>query len=149
MLNPGFVKARSRARRRAMQALYQWQMSGNDLQDIDQQFQMELDTSKLDMDYFRELLHEVPAHLNELDALLSPHMERPLENVDPVEQAILRIAAYELSKRLDVPFRVVLNEAVELCKKFGATKSHAFVNGVLDKVAQQLRKEELGAPQPK
>ncbi len=138
------VRARSWARRYAMQALYQWQLTGHDLHVIDAQFLEEQDMGKVDQDYFRELLHRVPAHLEAINSTLTPYLERPLEQVDPVEKAVLWIAAYEFLKRPDIPYRVVINEAVELAKLFGADQGHRFVNGVLDKTAQVARPEEIG-----
>lgn len=138
-------RARSRARQRAMQALYQWQIGGQDLADIEAQFLADQDMEGCDLDYFRELLHKTPAHLDVLDAAISPHLDRSVEQVDPVERAILRLGAYELKFRIDIPYRVAINEAVELAKRFGAEQSHRYINGVLDKVAQDLRKVEVEA----
>lgn len=137
--------ARSRARRLAMQGLYEWQISDNVPQDIlkgyQQQRQQEIKDA--DVEYFQTLLFGVPNHLDELDQALSPHVSRPLKEVDPVELAILRQAAYELIYRLDVPYRVVINEAVELAKVFGAESGHKFVNGILDKLAANVRSAEV------
>lgn len=134
--------ARSRARRAAVQALYQWQISGTDLNEIDKQFKQEQDMSRVDMAYFVELLHKIPAQLDELDQQLTPFIDRPMDQIDPVERAILRIGVYELSNRLEIPYRVILNEAVQLTKTFGASGSYKYVNGVLDKAAAKLRKIE-------
>lgn len=142
-LNPQHAKRR--ARKSAMQALYQWQMSGQSLSDIEQQFRLEQDMSKVDLDYFHELLHQVPAVLDEVDEVLSKHVDRTIMEVDPVERAILRIGAYELKYRPDIPYRVVLNEAIQLAKQFGATDGHKYVNGILDKLAQDLRSIEVRA----
>lgn len=131
-------KLRSRARRRALQALYQWQMAGQDLADIDRQFAEEMDMKEVDLELFRELLYGVPKQCDALDARVQPYLDRPLNQLDPVERAILRLGAYELAERLDVPVRVVINEHVELAKLFGAEQSHKYVNGVLDKVARAL-----------
>ncbi|MDD3517280.1 MAG: transcription antitermination factor NusB [Chromatiales bacterium] len=136
--------ARRRSRRLAMQALYQWQLTGYDPKDILSQFKEDEDYGKCDGEYFRDLLMQITADAPALDALLEPHLERPMDRVDPVEAAILRVAAYELRSRLDVPYRVVLNEAIDLAKKFGADQSHKFVNSALDRVAQQLRRLEMG-----
>ncbi|MFA7097466.1 MAG: transcription antitermination factor NusB [Gammaproteobacteria bacterium] len=134
---------RSRARWFAVQALYQWQLSGQNLHEIEQQFLDGHEIGKCDVEYFSELLHQVPAHLDEVDARLRPFLDRPVEEVDPVERAILRIGAYEFGFRPDVPYRVVINEAVELAKTFGAEQGHKYVNGVLDKVAKELRAVEM------
>lgn len=138
-------KARHKARRLAVQALYTWQMSGQDLVDIEGHYSLDHDMSKVDTEYFRELLHKVPAHLNELDEHISPLLDRPVDEVDPVERAILRMGSYELAFRLDVPYRVVINEAVNLAKTFGADQSHKYINGVLDGVAKKLRAVEIKA----
>lgn len=138
---PG-TRGRSLARRRALQALYQWQLAGQALGDIERQFLEEQEMQDVDLEYFRELLHGVPRHLTSLDGDLAPYLNIPLAEVDPVERAILRIAAYELGHRLDVPYRVVINEAVTLAKDFGAEQGHRFINGVLDKLAPVRRPVE-------
>lgn len=131
-------QGRQWSRRLALQAMYQWQMTGQDLDEIEVQFFGDENRRKADMGYFHELLHRVPACLEELDARLSMHLDRPISNVDPVERAVLRNACYELLFRRDIPHQVVINEAVNLTKKFGAEQGHRFVNGVLDKVVKQL-----------
>ncbi len=138
-------RARSLARERAMQALYQWQMTGQNLADIEQQFLDEQDMKSVDKGYFKELLHEVPKHIGEFDELSKDLLSRPIEQVDPVERAILRIGLYELQQRVDIPYRVVINEAVELAKNYGAEAGHKFVNGTLDKAAKSLREVEVKA----
>jgi len=138
-------KARSRARQRAVQALYQWQLTAQNLGEIETQFLEEREMGKADLEFFHELLHEVPARLDELDGLLTPLLDRPLPQVDPVERAILRMGCYELKFRLDTPYRVVINEAVELAKVFGGEQGHKYVNSVLDKVARQVRAAEVRA----
>ena len=138
-------RERSNARRRALQALYQWQLTAQNLGDIETQFLQEEDMAKTDLDYFKELLHEIPKHITELEAHCLPHVTRPMDQVDPVERAALLIGLYELQYRLDVPYRVAINEAVELAKSFGAEQGHKFVNGLLDKVAKQLRAAEFKA----
>ena len=137
--------ARKRARRLALQALYQWQLSGLDLNKIEQQFLQEQDIRRADVGYFSELLHKVPACLDELDKELVPHLDRGIEEVDPIERALLRLGAYELKFKLEVPYKVVINEGVNLAKTFGSEDSHKFINGILDKVARQLRTVELKA----
>ena len=121
--------ARSRARRRAVQALYAWERGEQDMQIAD-------------LEYFEDLLRGVEAHCKELDASLVPFIDRDIERVDPIERAVLRLAAYELKYRLDVPYRVVLNEAVEVTKRFGSEQGHTYVNGVLDKLAGATRAVE-------
>lgn len=122
-----------------MQAVYQWQMTGQPAHEIDQQFREEADLSKADSEYFHDLFHGVLSRVAELDEALSPYMDRALDHVDPVERAILRCACFELAHRPDVPYKVIINEAVELAKTFGSEQGHKFVNGVLDKVAPRLR----------
>lgn len=134
--------ARARARRYAMQALYQWDLSGVELAEIQRQFAEAEDFTRADKDYFIELLKTIPAQRESIDRHLGEFLDRPMQQVDPVERAILRIATYELLNRDDVPYRVVINEAITLTKKFGAEQSHAFVNGVLDKLAHKLRADE-------
>ena len=136
-------KGRNQARKRALQALYQWQLTGKNVSDIDREFLEEQDMEKVDVDYFQELLHKIAACVTELDGHCDSYLDRPMSQIDPVEQAILRIGAYELAFRPDIPYRVVINEAVELAKVFGAEQSHKYINGVLDKVAQQLRSIEF------
>lgn len=136
--------ARRHARRLAMQALYQWQLTAQPPQEIHNQFREDQNVERADLEYFRELLYAVVEGCAGLDAALAPHLtQRAVEEVDPVERAILRLAAYELLHRIDVPYRVVVNEAVELAKKFGAAGSHKFVNGVLDKLARDSRALEF------
>ena len=137
--------ARRRARRSAMQALYQWQLARIDLKEIEDQFLVDQDMSKVDLEYFHELLHHIPAQLDEIDHILKDHVDRPVNEIDPVERAILRIGVFELERHLEIPYRVVLSEAVQLAKQFGALDGHKYVNGVLDKVAQTSRQTEIQA----
>ena len=125
-----------------MQALYQWDLSGSNLSAIEVQFHEDEDFSSVDRDYFHELLHQVPARLDEVEAAFAPYLDRPVAEIDPVERALLRMASYELLVRLDVPYRVIINEAVNLAKKFGAEQAHKYINGVLDQAARRLRAVE-------
>ncbi|MDH5393908.1 MAG: transcription antitermination factor NusB [Gammaproteobacteria bacterium] len=143
MASPSFVKQRSLARRRAMQAIYQWQMAGNDLKEIETQYLTEQDMSKVDVDYFIELMHKVPQSIDVLDAAAEKHMDQTMEKTDPIERAIIRLSVYELMQRLDVPYKVVINEAIILAKAFGGENSHTFVNGIVDKTAHDLRQTEI------
>jgi N utilization substance protein B len=136
--------ARSRARRRALQAVYAWQMSGSTVRAVIEQFRHEQDMQVADLEYFEDLVRGVDAHRVELDAALAPFLDRDIEQVDPIERATLRLGAYELKHRPDVPYRVVLNEAIELAKRFGAEHGHTYVNGVLDKLAREWREAEAG-----
>lgn len=137
--------SRNKARQAAVQALYQWQLNAQPVSDVESDFLAGESLDGADREYFRLLVREVPQLLSQLDAHLTPHVDRPVAEIDPVERAVLRIAAYELGFRLEIPYRVVLDEAVELAKTFGAEHGHRFVNGVLDKVAAQLRSSELRA----
>lgn len=136
---------RSASRSFALQASYQWQMNQSPVNEIEAQFAVENDLSACDSMYFRELIQGVTSAAKELDALFEPLLDRSLSELDPIELTILRISSFELSKRLDVPYRVVINEGVELAKSFGATESHKYVNGILDKLAQRVRMEEIAA----
>ncbi len=138
------LAARSRARRRALQAVYAWQMSGNRIEGVIDQFRHEQDMQIADLEYFEDLVRGVARMHVELDAAFLPFLDREVERVDPIERAALRIAAYELRERPDVPYRVVINEAVETTKRFGADHGHTYVNGVLDKLAAALRSAEYG-----
>lgn len=140
------LSARSRARRRAAQAVYAWQVGGNPMRDVIEEFRHEQDMEIADLDYFEDLLRGVEKHCADLDAGLAPWLDREMAQVDPIERAILRLAAYELCHRPDVPYRVVLNEAVEVAKRFGAEHGHTYVNGVLDKAAREWRAAESGNP---
>ena len=135
-------QTRKQARKAAIQALYQWQMAEQDIGDIESQFREERQNSKIDFDYFSELLHAVPAQVDELDALIEPHVDRTMKEINPVELAIMRMSVYELKHRLDIPYRVVINEAIDLTKQFGADQGFKFVNGVLDKLSKTLRQAE-------
>jgi len=136
---------RSMARRLALQALYQWQVSGQTAADISSQFAEDQNLKGAERGYYEELLAQVPVHADELDAHLQPMLDRPLHEVDPVERAILRIGAYELAYRKEIPYRVVLNEAIELAKVFGGEQGHKYVNSILDGVAKSVRPQEVAA----
>jgi N utilization substance protein B len=138
-------QARTNARKAAVQALYQWQMTGQNLSEIERQFLEEERLKDAQRNYFTELFYGVPKNLDAIDQALSEFVDRPVDNIDPVERAILRIGAYELLNRLDMPYKVVLNESINLAKYFGADGSHRYVNGILDKIAQQKRAIEIQA----
>lgn len=141
-------RARSKARRCALQAIYQWQVGGQAIGEVESQFLAEQDLAQADIAYFSELVQCVPAHKAELDAHMAPFLDRPVAELDPVEMAILRIGICELAYHPEIPFRVVINEAVELAKVFGAEQSHRYVNGVMDKIARDLRRDELKISSP-
>lgn len=137
---------RSRARRRALQAVYQWQMTGQDATDILTQFRDAQDFSQVDEEFFEQLLRGVASGADELDAILQPYLDRPMAEVDVMERVVLRLGAWELLHCPEVPYRVVLDEAVDLAHRFGSEQGHSYVNAVLDKAARQLRAVEVGMP---
>lgn len=137
------AKARGKSRRFAMQAIYQWQMTGDSITGIKQEFFDDNNFSVIDAEYFSELVSGVASSINDIDPFLEKNMTRSVESVDPVERAILRLATYEFIHRFDVPYRVVLNEAVNIAKEYCAENSHGFVNAVLDKVAIEIRHIEV------
>jgi N utilization substance protein B len=137
--------ARRRSRRALLQAVYQWQMTGNELAGIENDLADEGALKKADREFFRELLRGVVNNVDALDALLAPVLDRKVGDLDKVEHALLRLGAYELRERIDVPFRVVIDEYVELAKVYGAEESFKYVNGVLDRLAQDLRALEHSA----
>jgi N utilization substance protein B len=135
--------ARHYARRYLIQAMYQWQVAQTPLADIENEFLRFHIEKKVDLDFFKELLHGIPAHQAEIDDEMKPFLSRSLKDIDPIELAVLRLAIYELIKRPDIPYRVVINEALELTKKFGSIEGYKFVNGVLDRVAKKTRATEI------
>lgn len=136
---------RSMARRLAMQALYQWHLTDHPAGQICLQFKDDIDYPKVDSAYFDRIVHEVIARHEELDGYLAPHIVRGIETLDPVSHAVLQIAAWEMVFEPSVPFKVVINEAVSLTKKFGATDAYKMINGVVDKLASQFRAMESKA----
>jgi N utilization substance protein B len=144
--NDTSITSRHNARHYALQAMYQWQMTGASLTDIENEFlQMHVE-KKIDLDYFKELIHGIPEHQEDIDNAIKPFLSRSMRDIDPVELAVLRLATYELMKRPELPYRVIINEALELAKKFGSVEGYKFVNGVLDKIAKQIRAVEIGMP---
>ncbi len=133
---------RSRARRRALQAIYAWQISGGNAESLLAQFAHEQAHEIADLAYFEGLLRGVLDNRRDLDEALAPFVDRAVEEVDAIERAVLRVAAYELRYRQDVPYRVVINEAIETAKRFGSEHGHTYVNGVLDRAALEWRKTE-------
>ncbi len=136
---------RHRARELALQGIYQWRVSGSDASEIEKHMQAEKNLGRYDKGMFSRLLHGALAQHCDVEALLAPHLDRPLADLSPVEFAVLLLGAFELSQQLDVPYKVVINEAVELAKTFGGTDGHKYVNGVLDKLAPQVRAAEFAA----
>lgn len=145
-VEPAFTPAaRRKARHYGMQALYQWQMTKDPVRDIELQFLSDYDFEKVDVEYFHDIVHHVPASVEELEEAFKPYLDRDISDLDPIELSLLRLGSYELVKRIDIPYKVVINEAVALAKKFGATDGHKYINGVLDKLAQQARAVEVNA----
>lgn len=135
--------ARRNARFYALQAMYQWQVSQNPVTEIVDDFLINHIKKKTDIEYFKELVQSIPKKTEELDQHMTPFLRRPLNELDPVELAILRLGIYELVYRLDIPYRVSINESLELTKQFGSIEGYKFVNGILDQVAQKTRTQEL------
>lgn len=133
---------RRKARELAVQAVYSWQISQNSVNDIEVNFITDNAKRRFDIEYFQLLLRGVTTNVERLDQAISPHVDRPLDDIDHVEKAILRVAVFELSDCQEVPYRVVINEAIELAKSFAADDSHKFVNGVLDKVVKLVRSQD-------
>ncbi|MBU2979063.1 transcription antitermination factor NusB [Alteromonas sp. C1M14] len=136
------VSARHKARELALQGVYSWQMSKNDIEQVELTLATSNDMQKVDMVYFQALLRGVAENVDTLDIKIKPYLGRLPEELDPIEKAILRIATFELTERMDVPFRVIINESIELAKSFGAEESHKFINGALDKAVKTLRQHE-------
>jgi len=136
---------RTRARRFAVQALYQWQLSGLDIDDIKNQFYEAHNFKKVDSNFFDEVIYKIPSIVTELEDKIKPHLSRAYSEIDPIERGILLLGCYELSHRPDVPYRAVINEAIELAKTFGAEDAHKFINSILDKIATIERAVEVTA----
>ncbi|MEQ1558517.1 MAG: transcription antitermination factor NusB [Methyloglobulus sp.] len=136
-------QTKTNARKAVVQALYQWQMTGQSLITIELQFEEDGRLKGVQKSYFKELFHGIPQCVDAIDEVLSEFVDRPVDVIDPVERAILRLGAYELMYRPEMPYRVVINESINLAKYFGADGSHRYVNGILDKVAQAKRAVEI------
>ena len=139
------TKAKQKARKLSLQALYSWDLGGIDLQTIEVNFHTENDMSKVDTDLFKTLLFDVPKNLAKIDESYQPHLDREQSKLDPVSRAILRISTYELIFSIEVPYKVAINEGVNLAKTFGPTDAYKFINGVLDRVAAEKRAVEIAA----
>ncbi len=133
---------RRKARELAVQAVYSWQISQNSVNDIEVNFISDNSKRRFDIEYFQQLIRGVTDKVAEIDLAITPHVDRPIDDIDHVEKAILRVAVFELSDCQDVPYRVVINEAIELAKSFAADDSHKFVNGVLDKAVKLIRPQD-------
>lgn len=134
--------SRRKARELAMQALYQWQLNHTEPTVLIEQFIESNDMQHVDANYFKEMVAEAIRHTSALDEIISPKLDRAITRLDPVELAILRLSVFEMRDRLDIPYRVIIHEAVELAKQYGADSGYKFVNAVLDKLVSELRKEE-------
>ena len=130
--------ARRRARECAVQALYSWALSGNTAEQVELAFLLDQDLEGVDKPYFRKLFRQTVENIETVDFAISPYIDRAFDELDPIEKAILRLAVYELRFESDVPYKVVINEAIEVAKVFGADESHKYINGVLDKIAPAL-----------
>ena len=144
-----FISRRRVARKLALIGIYQWLITGNEFQEIYQNFQQDVelakDFRKADAAFFHQLMRSTIDKREQIEAELEPHLDRKLAQVDPIESAALRLGVCELMDNPESPYKVVVNEAVSLSKKFGGEQAHKFVNGVLDKVAAKLRPIELQA----
>ena len=129
---------RHKARHFALQAVYQWQMTGDNPTEIERQFREDQPIQGADLDYMHDLISGVITNIAQIDETFSPYLSRPLDDLDEVDKAVLRLGTFELMFRQEVPFRVVINEAIMLAKSFAEKASHKFVNGVLDKVVRHL-----------
>jgi N utilization substance protein B len=137
-------RARIKARRNTVQALYEWFMTGKDVSDVIAEFESDEQTlAKTDVEYFKLLLRGTIRHNTELDERIAGLIDRPVDELDAIERAILHIGCYELEHHLELPWRVVVNESIELAKMFGAEQSHKYINSILDKIARELRSTEI------
>lgn len=141
------INGKRRARKLALQALYQWLMSGSDLHEIEAQFRVINNMEKVDFEYFCRLLKGVPEHLTELESSLSPFIDREIAGLNPIELTTLRIGAFELIHCPEIPYKVVLDESISLTKEFGSQDGHRYVNGVLNNLARQVRSVEISVDQ--
>jgi N utilization substance protein B len=136
---------RHRARELAMQGVYEWRLAGKSAAQIEKATTAEKSLGRYDTEFFGQLLRGVISRHEELSALVAPHLDRKVDELSPVEYSVLLLGAYELTQHPEIPYRVVINEAVELAKTFGGSDGHKFVNGVLDKLAAQVRATEVSA----
>lgn len=137
------INGKRRARKLALQALYQWLMSGHELCEIEAQFRVANNMVKVDSDYFCRILYGVPQHVDALEESFTPFLDRPLNGLNPVELTVLRLGAFELYHCPEIPYKVVLDESISLAKEFGSQEGHRYVNGVLNNLARQARSVEI------
>jgi len=136
------IKGKRKARKFALQALYQWHMNHDDVAVIEAQFRVAVDMDKVDVEYFCRLLHGVPKELSHLEASFEPFLDRKLTDLTPIELTVLRLSAFELHHCLETPYKVVLDEAINLSKEYGTPDGYKYVNGVLNGLAKKVRTEE-------
>ena len=134
------ISPRRRARECAVQALYSWAVSQNSPEIVELNFMTEQDMKGVDTPYFRKLFRQTVENVETVERIMQGYLDRGLEELDPIEKSILRLAVYELQFEADVPYKVVINEAIEVAKVFGADESHKYINGVLDKIAPVVRR---------
>ena len=134
------ISPRRRARECAVQALYSWAVSQNSPEIVELNFMTEQDMKGVDTPYFRKLFRQTVENVEAVERTMQGYLDRGLTELDPIEKAILRLAVYELQFEVDVPYKVVINEAIEVAKVFGADESHKYINGVLDKIAPLVRR---------
>jgi N utilization substance protein B len=139
------TKTKQKARKLLVQALYSWELGGTDLETIEVNFHLENDMSKVDTELFKTILFGVPQNLEQIDSAYQKYLDREQEKLDPVSRAILRLTTYELMFSIEVPYKVAINEGVNLAKTFGPTDAFKFINGVLDRVAADTRAVEIAA----
>ncbi|WP_367606190.1 transcription antitermination factor NusB [Legionella sp. W05-934-2] len=137
------IRRKRKARRLALQAMYQWHMTKLDSHEIELQFRISNDFEKIDVDYFSRLLHGISQSISQIDNLYEPYLDRSIDSLNPVERCLLRIGSYELANMLEIPYKVILDESVNMSREFGATDAHKYVNGVLNQVAKTLRATEI------
>lgn len=137
------ISGKRRARKLALQSLYQWLMAGTALSDIEAQFSAANNMDKVDGDYYRKLLYGIPKDLKAIEDAITPFLDRPINSLNPIELSILRLCTFELFHCMEIPYRVILDESVSLAKAFGSQDGHRYVNGVLHNLAQTVRKTEI------
>lgn len=142
MAKAGSTSPRSRSRALLLQALYQQQLTGHELEELQEQFHGRPEYGRVDREYFDQLIQSIFADRELLEQRIATYADRPVEQLDPVERSALLIGVHELAERRDIPYRVVINEAVDLVKRFGAVDGHKYVNAILDRGAAELRKDE-------
>lgn len=137
------ISGKRRARKLALQALYQWLMSGTEMTEIEAQFRVANNMDKVDVEYFCRLLYGVPGQLSQLEDLFVPLLDRPIQQLNPIELTLLRLSTFELCFCLEVPYRVVLDESISLAKQYGSQDGYKYVNGILNHIAKKVRAIEI------